>query len=74
MFLCGITAGLLVNIFYRNKGFFYFKNFPKRNSKDIDPNMLIRLIKNIGRNIKATGLWFLIGIILTALYQRYIPS
>lgn len=73
-FLCGITAGLLVNIFYRNKGFFNFKNFSERNSKDIDPNMLIRLIKNIGRNIKATGLWFLIGIILTALYQRYIPS
>lgn len=73
-FLCGITAGLLVNIFYRNKGFFNFKNFSERNSKDIDPNMLIRLIKNMGRNIKATGLWFLIGIILTALYQRYIPS
>lgn len=73
-FFCGITAGLLVNIFYKNKDFFNFKNFSERNSKDIDPNMFIRLIKNIGRNIKATGLWFLIGIILTALYQRYIPS
>jgi len=73
-FLCGIVAGLFVRIFYKSKNFFNFKGFSERVSRDTDPNMFIRLFKNIGRNIKATGLWFLIGIILTALYQRYIPQ
>jgi len=73
-FLCGIAAGLFVRIFYKNKNFFNFKGFSERASRDTDPNMFIRLLKNIGRNIKATGLWFLIGIILTALYQRYVPQ
>ncbi len=73
-FLCGIAAGLFVRVFYKNKNFFNFKGFSERASRDTDPDMFIRLLKNIGRNIKATGLWFLIGIILTALYQRYIPQ
>jgi len=73
-FLCGIAAGLFVRIFYKNKNFFNFKGFSERASRDTDPDMFIRLLKNIGRNIKATGLWFLIGIVLTALYQRYIPQ
>ncbi len=73
-FLCGIAAGLFVRIFYKDKSFFNFKGFSERASRDTAPNMFIRLLKNIGRNIKATGLWFLIGVILTALYQRYIPQ
>lgn len=28
----------------------------------------------MGRNIKATGVYFLIGILLSALFQRYVPS
>jgi hypothetical protein len=36
--------------------------------------MLIRLLKNIWRNVKATGGYFLIGIALSALFQRYVPS
>ena len=73
-FLCGIAAGLLVRIFYKDKNFFNFKGFSERSSRDTDPNMFIRFLKNIGRNIKATGLWFLIGILLTALYQIHIPQ
>ena len=34
----------------------------------------LRLLKNIGRNIKATGPMFLLGILLSALFQRYIPQ
>jgi uncharacterized membrane protein YraQ (UPF0718 family) len=29
---------------------------------------------NLGRNVKATGLYFLFGIILSALFQRYVPT
>lgn len=73
-FVCGIVAGLLVRIFYHNKNFFNFKGLSERASHDTDPNMFFRLLKNIGRNIKATGLFFLFGILLSALFQRYVPS
>ena len=32
------------------------------------------ILKNLGRNIKATGPMFLLGVILSALFQRYVPS
>ena len=73
-FLCGITAGLLIRIFYKNKPFFNFSGFEEPKNRDTDPNLFIRLLKNIGRNIKATGLWFLIGVVLSALFQRYVPA
>ena len=73
-FLCGIAAGLLVRFCFKDKHFFNFEGFSKRASRDTDPNIFIRLLKNIGRNIKATGLWFLIGVLLSALFQRYVPA
>lgn len=72
--LGGVLAGLLVRIFYKNKEFFNFNEFDEKKSKDTDPNLLKRLLKNIGRNIKATGLYFLFGIVLTVLFQMYIPQ
>ena len=73
-FLCGIAAGLLIRIFYYDKGFFDCTGFDGPHNHDTDPNLLIRLIKNIGRNIRATGPMFLLGILLSALFQRYVPS
>lgn len=71
---CGITAGLCVHCFYRNKSFFNFSGFAETASRDIDPNLLLRLLKNIWRNVKATGIYFVIGILLSALFQRYVPA
>ncbi len=73
-FLCGILAGVLVHIFYNNTGFFNFSSFSESKSRDTDPNILLRLLKNFGRNVKATGLYFLLGIVLSALFQRYVPT
>ena len=73
-FLCGIAAGLLIRGFYKDKSFFNFTGFDEPKSRDTDPNLLMRLLKNIGRNIKATALWFLVGILLSALFQRYVPA
>ncbi|MGN0322906.1 MAG: permease [Oliverpabstia sp.] len=73
-FLCGIAAGLLIRIFYWNKTFFKFTGFEEPKSRDIDPNIMLRFLKNLGRNIKATGLYFLFGIVLSAVFQRYIPQ
>lgn len=73
-FLGGVFAGVLVKIFYKNKRFFNFKGFEERKSRDTNPNIFIRLLENIGRNIKATGLYFLFGIVITVLFQMYIPQ
>ena len=73
-FLCGIVAGLLVHVCYRNASFFNFTSFDEPKNQDTDPNILLRFLKNLGRNVKATGLYFLIGIALSALFQRYVPA
>ena len=73
-FLCGIVAGLLVHAFFRGRDFFDFSGFEERKSRDTDPNLLMRYLKNVGRNISATGPMFLLGILLSALFQRYVPQ
>lgn len=73
-FLCGTVAGLLIRIFYRKKSFFNFEGFREAKSRDIDPNMLFRFLKNLWRNIKATGLYFFAGIVLSVVFQRYVPA
>lgn len=73
-FLCGITAGIVVRAFFRDKAFFNFDGFEEPKNKDTDPNLLKRYILNLIRNIKATGVYFLVGILLSALFQRYIPQ
>jgi uncharacterized membrane protein YraQ (UPF0718 family) len=72
-FLCGALAGLCVRLFFRNRSFFTFMKFENMASRDTDPNPVLRFLKNFGRNVKATGLYFLIGIVLSALFQRYVP-
>ena len=73
-FFCGIAAGLLLRKFYREKAFFNFDGFSAPQSRDTDPNLLIRLLKNLGRNVQATGPMFLLGVALSALFQRYVPA
>lgn len=72
--LCGIAAGLMVHIAYGKKPFFDFTGFEPRKSHDTDPNLFIRFLKNLGRNIRATGVYFLAGVLLSALFQRYVPA
>jgi len=74
--LCGITAGLCIRFFYtqRCKTFFNFNNFSESENRDTDPDPIKRLLKNIWRNIKITGPYFLVGIALSAVFQRYVPE
>ena len=72
--LCGVVAGLLIRAFYRDRPFFDFTGFEEPESRDTDPNLLLRFLKNLGRNVRATGLYFLLGVVLSALFQRYVPS
>ena len=73
-YVCGVVAGILVNFRFSEKPFFNFEGFSPGESHDTDPNPFMRFLKNLGRNIKATGAYFLIGILLSALFQRYVPS
>lgn len=75
-FFCGIFAGLAVSFYNKISGekFFNFTGFYEIANHDTDPNIFMRYIKNFGRNVKATGFYFLLGIFLTALFQRYVPA
>ncbi len=73
-YLCGVAAGLLVRIFYKDKGFFNFTAFREPKNRDTNPNIFLRFGENLLRNFKATGLWFFVGIVLSAVFQRYVPE
>ena len=75
-FLCGCAAGLLIRWLYsgKEKSFFDFTGFHEGKNRDTDPNLFLRFLKNIWRNIRATGPMFALGILLTALYQIHVPS
>lgn len=73
-YLCGIAAGALIRYVFRNKNFFRFEGFSEPRNRDTDPNILFRFIKNLLRNCRATGPYFLLGILLSALFQRYVPE
>lgn len=73
-FFGGCVAGVLIRIFFRKGNFYTFTDFELQENRDTDVNPFIRLVKNIGRNIKITFPYFILGVALTALYQRYVPS
>lgn len=73
-FLGGVCTGLLVRFFFRGKPFFSLAKFEEPENRDTSRNIIARLLLNIWRNVKATGAYFLLGIVLTALYQRYVPQ
>jgi len=75
-FLCGILAGILMYVFYtrKDRAFFNFSGFEDPEDHDTAKNPFARYFLNVLRNIRATGGWFLLGILLTALYQRYVPT
>ncbi len=73
-FVCGVLAGLIVHMRYSVEPFFNFKGFGEPYGRDADPRIAVRFIKNLGRNIRATGGYFLMGILLSVLFQRYVPG
>ena len=73
-FLCGIAAGIAVRLFFKRKNFFNFADFQEPENRDIDPNIIMRYLKNFLRNIKATALYILIGVALSAIFQCLVPA
>jgi uncharacterized membrane protein YraQ (UPF0718 family) len=72
--VCGVAAGICVHFLCGGTKFFTFTAFAEPVNRDTEPNLPLRLIYNIGRNVKATGLYFLAGLVLSALFQRYVPA
>ncbi|MDR3191582.1 MAG: permease [Treponema sp.] len=73
-FFCGCAAGLCVRLFFKKRSCFNFTGFTAPVSRDTDPNLVLRFLKNLWRNIRATGLYFLTGVVLSALFQRYVSE
>lgn len=71
---CGCFARLLVRSCFQKSRFYRFTAFDLPARRDTDPNLLLRLAKNLWRDIKVTAPYFLLGVALTMLYQRYVPS
>lgn len=71
-FVCGVTAGVMVKLSGRD--FFCFSAMEERQDRDSDPRLWLRFLKNLGRNVKATGPYFLAGVLLAALFRRYVPA
>jgi len=69
----GIIAGLLVHFFFKNRNFFNFESFDEIQNRDTDPNLFVRFLKNLGRNVKITAPFFFLGITLAVLFQRFVP-
>ena len=73
-FLCGVAAGALLHYCFKGKDFFNFQGFAEKAGRDTHPNPLLRFLFSLVRNLKATGPWFALGILLSALFQRYVPA
>ena len=64
----------LLHFCVSGKTFFYFNGFAESHGHDTHPNPFLRFLFNLGRNLKATGPWFALGILLSAIFQRYVPA
>lgn len=73
-FLCGCAAGLLIFFLCGDREFFDFGGFGERKNRDTHPDLMVRFLLNLYRNVRATGGYFLFGILLSALFQRYVPE
>ena len=72
--VCGCCAGLLVRFVFRERKFFRFDGFAEGASRDTEANLLLRFLFNLLRNVRATGAAFLLGVALSAVFQRYVPA
>lgn len=67
----GLTAGILVKKFYNTKQLFNFSSF-ETDSNSVKPKKTF--FKDLNKSITITAPYFLIGILITALFDRYFPK
>lgn len=77
LFTClaaGVIAGVAVKCFFKNKQLFNFDGFEQKKICDEKATKLVVYIHDLHRAIVKTAPYFFIGIILTAIFYRYVPS
>lgn len=72
--IMALAAGFLLRYCFKNKPFFNFTSFGPGRNNDTDPNLVMRYLKNVGRNLKATLPYFIVGMLLSALFSIHIPQ
>lgn len=70
----GITAGILVKLIYKGKKLFSFEGFEgQANCSSVNRTGIKKFAHNLNKTIVITGQYLLIGIFLTAIFDRYFP-
>ncbi len=72
--IMALTAGLLIRYCFKDQAFFNFVNFGPGRNNDTHPNLAVRYLKNVGRNLKATLPYFFAGMVLSALFSIHVPQ
>ncbi|HYE10366.1 MAG TPA: permease, partial [Patescibacteria group bacterium] len=70
----GITAGLFVKLFYSKSSFFQLESFKERKRVCSKAKTFKSFLNDLNRAVSITAPYFLIGILLTALFDRYFPQ
>ncbi len=72
--IMALAAGLLIRYCFKDQPFFNFVNFGPGRNNDTHPNLAVRYLKNVGRNLKATLPYFFAGMVLSALFSIHVPQ
>lgn len=72
--LAGVSAGILVKIFFRNRKVFNLDEFIEKEKCNYSRSKVAAFFRSINRTIVKTAPYFLIGIFLTAVLDRTIPK
>lgn len=72
--IMALAAGLLIRYCFKDQAFFNFVNFGPGRNNDTHPNLAVRYLKNVGRNLKATLPYFFAGMVLSALFSIHVPQ
>lgn len=70
----GILAGILVKLFFRERVLLDFDGFEEKKKCSSGAGGISRLLSDINRAIIKTAPYFLVGIILAALFEIYFPK
>ncbi|MCX7921353.1 MAG: permease [Clostridia bacterium] len=78
LFMCiaaGVLAGVLAKRYFKGKPIFNFSGFEEKEAScSYEAPPLKRFLKSLNRTIVKTGPYFLAGLTLTALFDRFFPK
>lgn len=70
----GVFAGFLVKIFFNKRQLFNYEGFEDRKNRNVGTRTFKILLNDINRAVLKTAPYFLIGILLAALFEGYFPK